>query len=60
MSGAGETRTLGARLDAEIDRFDPFEALRLIEAFRTPTGGRDGEGRAGDRDAVPPRSRSGR
>ena len=53
MSGAGETRTLGARLDAEIDRFDPFEALRLIEAFRTPTGGRDGEGRAGDRDAVP-------
>ena len=37
--------TLGAKLDAEIDRFEPFEALRLIEAFRSrPTGSRpDGE-----------------
>ncbi|WP_053078579.1 type VI secretion system baseplate subunit TssG [Methylobacterium tarhaniae] len=40
MSGAGEPQTLGERLDAEIDRFDPSEALRLVEAFRAPS--RDG------------------
>ena len=34
MSAPQTPERLGDRLAAEIDRFDPFEALRLIEAFR--------------------------
>lgn len=36
MSVPATPERLGDRLAAEIDRFDPFEALRLIEAFRPP------------------------
>lgn len=43
MSAPEIPERLGDRLAAEIDRFDPFEALRLIEAFRPPETPEDEE-----------------
>ncbi|OAS24292.1 type VI secretion system baseplate subunit TssG [Methylobacterium platani] len=55
MSAAGDAPDLGDRLAAEIDRFDPFEALRLIEAFGLPAQGDGrGEGTADGEDVPEP------